>query len=214
MDFAPLFLSLQVASGAVILAVPCGIVTAHWMQRHRFRGQDALDTLLLLPLVLPPVMTGLVLLKLLGKHGPLGGWHLLFSPAAAVLASATVAFPLIYQSARAGFASVDARAEDAARSLGATSWRTFWTVTLPLAWPGLGGGALLAYARALGEFGATVMVAGNVAGRTLTAPVAIYFAAESGDFGAAFQYSLVLACFNLIFLTVINRYLRRARISY
>jgi molybdate transport system permease protein len=150
------------------------------------------------------------LLILLGKRGPLGqilwrwGVQLLFSPFAAILAAAIVAFPLVFQSARATFGALDGELEDAARALGASPPRAFWTIALPLAWPGLMAGAILAFARALGEFGATVMVAGNVEGKTLTAPVAIYFAAEAGDLSRAGIYSLLLGALNLVFMALVS----------
>lgn len=209
-DLRPLQLSLLVAVGALILALPPGIAAASWLRNKRFPGQSLIESLFLLPLVLPPVVTGLALLVFLGKRGPAGrillewGIQVLFSPLAAILASAIVAFPLIYQSARAAFTSVDHQLEDAARCLGASPWRTFCNITIPLAWPGLVAGALLAFARALGEFGATVMVAGNVEGKTLTAPVAIYFAAEEGDLARAGFYALLLGALNLTFMALVS----------
>jgi molybdate transport system permease protein len=210
LDFQPLRLSLWVATGALLLALPAGVAAASWMRGKRFAGQSFVESVLLLPLVLPPVVTGFVLLLLLGKHGPVGkvllnwGIQILFSPLAAILAAAIVAFPLVYQSARAALAGVDPHLEDAARSLGAPPLRTFWTVTIPLAKEGLLAGGILAFARALGEFGATVMVAGNVAGKTLTAPVAIYFAAEDGDLSRAGMYALLLGALNLAFMAMVS----------
>lgn len=209
-DFHPLWLSLWVAAGALTMALPWGFGAALWLRGRRFRGQNLLESVLLLPLVLPPVVTGLVLLLLLGKRGPIGkillgwGFQILFSPLAAMLAAAIVAFPLVFQSARAAFAGVDSHLEDAARGLGATPARTLWSVTLPLAAPGLWAGAILSFARALGEFGATVMVAGNLAGRTLTAPVALYFASENGDYAGAAKYALWLGAANFAFLLLVG----------
>lgn len=209
-DFHPLWLSLQVATGALLLVFPMGIGAALWLRGRHFRGKSALESLFLLPLVLPPVVTGLVLLFLLGKRGPIGqllvklGFQILFSPLAAMIAAAIVAFPIVFQSARAAFSGVDFHLEDAARGLGAHPLRSLWTVTLPLAAPGLWAGAILAFARALGEFGATVMVAGNVAGQSLTAPVALYFASENGDYSGAAKYALWLAIFNFAFLLIVG----------
>jgi molybdate transport system permease protein len=208
-DWHPLRLSLFLACAAVLLAAPLGILLARLMSGRHFWGKEALEGLFLLPLVLPPVMTGLALLLLLGRHGPLSRLHLLFTPSAAVLAAAVVAFPLTYQSARSAFNSIDHNLEDVAHSLGASAPRVFWTVTAPLAWPGLAGGAVLAFARALGEFGATVMVAGNLPGKTLTAPVAIYLATEDGNLRLAGQYALALGTLNLLFMALLNGYLRR-----
>ena len=209
-DSQPLWLSLRVALGALILCFPLGVLAARALSGRHFPLKDWLESLLLLPLVLPPVVTGFALLIILGKSGPLADLRLLFTPWAAILSSAVVAFPLVYQSARAAFASRGDELEMVARCLGASRARAFWTIALPLAWPGLLAGAVLAFARALGEFGATVMVAGNVAGKTLTAPVAIYFAANDGDITTASIYAGLLAIFNLIFLIGLNVYRRRA----
>lgn len=209
-DWQPLQLSLKVALGALILCFPLGVLAARAMSGRHFPFKDWLEGVLLLPLVLPPVVTGFALLVVLGKSGPLTDLRLLFTPWAAILASAVVAFPLVYQSARAAFAARGDELEMVARCLGASKTRAFWTIALPLAWPGLAAGAVLAFARALGEFGATVMVAGNVAGRTLTAPVAIYFAANDGDAATAGVYAGLLAMFNLLFLIGLNVYRRRA----
>ena len=209
-DLQPLQLSLWVALGALILCFPLGVAAARAMSGRHFPFKDFVEGLFLLPLVLPPVVTGFALLVVLGKRGPLGDLRLLFTPWAAVIASAIVAFPLVYQSARAAFAARSDELEIVARCLGASKMRAFWTVAVPLAWPGLLAGAVLAFARALGEFGATVMVAGNVAGKTLTAPVAIYFAADDGDLRSAAIYAAILAIFNLLFLIGLNVYRRRA----
>ena len=209
-DSQPLWLSLRVALGALILCFPLGVAAARAMSGRHFPFKDWLEGLLLLPLVLPPVVTGFGLLLVLGNRGPLADLRLLFTPWAAVLSSAIVAFPLVYQSARAAFAAREGELEMVARCLGASKMRAFWTIALPLAWPGLLAGAVLAFARALGEFGATVMVAGNVAGKTLTAPVAIYFAANDGDTATASVYAGLLGIFNLLFLIGLNVYRRRA----
>lgn len=217
-DWQPVVLSLQVASAALLVAFSLGTLCAAWMAGREFRGKELFEALFLLPLVLPPVVTGYVLLTLLGRQGASGLWleqslglRLLFTPAAAVLASSAVAFPLAYQSARGAFEAVDSHARDAARSLGASHARVFWTVTVPLSRPGLVAGAILAFARALGEFGATIMVAGNIEGRTTTASSAIYMAAESGDLALAGRYSALLAIINLLFLLGLRAWARRER---
>ena len=217
-DWQPVVLSLQVAAAALVVAFSLGTACALWMAGRDFRGKELFEALFLLPLVLPPVVTGYTLLVLLGRQGASGLWleqslglRLLFTPTAAVLASSVVAFPLAYQSARAAFEAVDSPARDVARSLGASPARVFWTITVPLAWPGLLAGAILAFARALGEFGATIMVAGNIAGRTTTAPSAIYMAAESGDLELAGRYSVLLAAINLLFLLALRAWARRQK---
>lgn len=215
-DWQPVTLSLQVAFCALCLSFTTGAAAAWFMTRREFWGRSLLDTLFMLPLVLPPVVTGYALLVLLGRNGWLGAWlhnrfaiQLLFTPFAAVLASFVVAFPLMYSSAKAAFSQVDEALHDAARSLGAHGVHVFKTVTVPLAWPGLLAGAGLAFARALGEFGATIMVAGNISGQTTTVPTAIYSAAEDGDLRLAGIYSVALAIFNLAFIFGVNTLTRR-----
>ena len=177
------------------------------MSRARFSGRAFLEAIFLLPLVLPPVVTGYVLLILIGREGLVGAWlwkmfelRLIFTPFAAILASTVVAFPLVYQSAKSAFGALDGSWSDVAQVLGASPARAFWTIVVPLCAPGLCAGLVLAFARALGEFGATILVAGNIEGQTVTMPTAIYGAVEDGNFALAGRYSLILAVFNLIFL--------------
>ena len=206
----PVWLSLQVAGAALVLAFCFGTAAAWLMAVRRFRGQVLIEAVFLLPLVLPPTVTGFALLVLAGRHGWLGrllsrfNFQLLFTPSAAVLAAAVVAFPLMYQSAKAAFLAQDPALRDAARSLGAPPARVFWTVTIPLARPGLLAGAVLAFARALGEFGATVMVAGNIPGVTTTMTTAIYLAAGNGDLRVAGIYAALLAAVNFAFIAGLN----------
>jgi len=187
----PVLLSLRIAVVATAVVFCLGTAAAWAMVKLRWPGKQVLDALFTLPLVVPPTVTGFVLLVLLGRKGPLGrllglgGVEILFTWWAGVIASAVVAFPLMYSAARAGLQSVDETLEKAARTLGASEARIFFTVTLPLAWPGLGAGLVLSFARALGEFGATLMVAGNIPGKTQTVPTAIWAAAEAGDMRTA-----------------------------
>ena len=188
----PVILSLKVALVAVAADFVIGLAVARTMARKEFTGKNLVESLIILPMVLPPTVLGYGLLILLGKRGPVGSFlletfdmQLIFTWWAAVIASAVVSFPLMYQSAKAAFAAVDVSLEQAARTLGARELRIFLTVTLPLAWPGILAGLVLSFARALGEFGATLMVAGNIPGKTQTIPLAIYFAVESGDTAAA-----------------------------
>jgi molybdate transport system permease protein len=212
LDWHPVLLSLRVAGAALLLVLLSATPVARAMTRREFPGKDLLDGLFTLPLVLPPVVTGFLLLVLLGRHGPVGellGVRILFTAAAAVLASAVVAFPLMYQSAKAAFLAIDRSLEDAARTLGGGELRVFLTVTLPLAWPGLVAGVVLSFARALGEFGATAMVAGNIPGRTTTVPLAIYFLAEAGELRAAGAYSLVIGALSMGLIVALNVWSRR-----
>jgi molybdate transport system permease protein len=215
-DWGPVLLSLRVAGTALIVVMVLGTLAARAMTRAHFPGRDVIDGLLTLPLVLPPVVTGFLLLVLVGRNGPIGRFlqvtfdtQILFTATAAVMASAVVSFPLMYQSARAAFLAIDRGLEDAARTLGAREIRVFVTVTLPLAWPGLVAGIVLAFARALGEFGATAMVAGNIPGRTTTVPLAIYFLAEAGDLRTAGLYSLIISAACMALIVALNVWTRR-----
>ncbi|HVG44898.1 MAG TPA: molybdate ABC transporter permease subunit [Longimicrobium sp.] len=217
-DWSPVLLSLRVGLSALAVIFVLGTLAARAMTRRHFPGKDVVDGLLVLPLVLPPVVTGFLLLLLLGRNGPVGrlmedafGVRLLFTLHAAVLAAVVVAFPLMYQSAKAAFQSVDTRLEDAARTLGAGEARVFLTVTLPLAWPGLVAGTVLSFARSLGEFGATVMVAGNIPGETTTVPLAIFFLADAGDLRAAGIYALVISALSMGMVVALNVWTRRRR---
>lgn len=215
-DWQPVILSLRVACAALLVVFVAGTLAARFMTRHDFPGKDLLEGLFTLPLVLPPVVTGFLLLVLLGRRGPLGGFldreldlQILFTLTAAILAAIVVSFPLMYQSAKAAFQAVDRGLEDAARTLGAGEARVFLTVTLPLAWPGLVAGTVLAFARSLGEFGATVMVAGNIPGRTTTVPLAIYFLADAGDLRTAGAYALLISAVSMVLIVALNVWTRR-----
>ena len=180
MDLFPVGLSLRVALIATALTLLFGIPVALLLARRRFPGRNLLEAVVVLPLVLPPTVLGYYLLLLIGRRGPVGaalaavGLELAFTWRAAVLAAAVGSIALVIKSAQAGFESVDHQLEQAARTLGRSEWSVFWSVTLPLAWRAVLAGAVLAFCRALGEFGITLMVAGNIPGRTQTLPLAIY----------------------------------------
>ncbi len=187
-DLAPLWLSLRVATLAATLDVALGVPLALLLARGRFAGKGLLAGMLVLPLVLPPTVLGYYLLQLLGRRAWLGLWlerawgvTIVFHWSGAVLASAVAAFPLFLLPARGAFEGVDPGLEDAARLLGRGEWSVFLAVTVPLAWRGLAAGAVLAFTRALGDFGATLMVAGDIPGLTRTASLAIYDAVQVGD---------------------------------
>lgn len=187
-DWFPLWLSLRVALLATALVLTLGTLLAYLLSHKRFRGKDLLDAVITVPLVLPPTVLGYYLLVLLGRASPFGriyestvGHPLVFTWEAAVIAAFFHSAPIYIKAARAVFESVDYRYEWAARSLGASEWRTFWRVTLPLAGTGLSSLAALSFARSLGDFGVTIMVAGNIPGQTQTLAVAIYDAVESGN---------------------------------
>lgn len=187
------FFTLAVAALSTLLILPFGVGLGWLLARRGWRGKSLVETLVALPLVVPPVATGLVLLKLFGRRGVLGqllastlGIEIAFTWKAVVLATAVMSFPLLVRSARVAFEEVDGRLEEAARTLGATPWNAFWTVTLPLAARGLLAGCVLAFARALGEFGATVMVAGLIPGETITLALGIYHEVQLGHDRQAF----------------------------
>lgn len=184
----PLLLTLKVALLATLLALGLGVATAFLLSRKAFPGRDWADAACTLPLVLPPTVLGYYLIVLIGRRGLLGSWllksfgiSLVFTWQGAVLASAVVAFPLVYKSARAAFEAVDVNLENAARTLGATETAVFLRVSLPLAWRGILAGGMLAFARAMGEFGVTLMVAGNLPGKTQTLSLAVYSAVQAGQ---------------------------------
>jgi len=183
-----LSLTLKVAGLATALNLVLGVAVGHAMAHRRFPGRDLLDALLTLPMVMPPTVLGYYLLVLIGSRGPLGAWllehfgvRLIFTWQAAVIAAAVVSFPLVFKAARAAFETVEPQLEDAARTLGIGEWALFCRVSLPLAWRGILAGLLLSFARAMGEFGATLMVAGSIAGKTQTLSIAVYEAVQAGQ---------------------------------
>lgn len=180
MDLFPVWLSIRVSLLATVLTLAIGLPIAWSLARREFPGRDLVGALLVSPLVLPPTVLGYYLLLLIGSRGPIGralehlGVELAFTWRAAVLAACVGSLPLLVKAAQAGFETVDHRLEQAARTLGRSEWSVFWTVTLPLAWRAVLAGTVLAYCRAFGDFGITLMVAGSIPGRTQTLPLAIY----------------------------------------
>ena len=211
-DWFPLWLSLRVAFLSTALAFVFGLWLAYILANREFRGKEVLDAAVTLPLVLPPTVLGYYLLVLLAGNSPLGklwenifGSPLVFTWKAAVVAALLHALPLLVKSARAALESVDRSLERAARNLGASEWRLFWRVTLPLARRSISAAVALAFARSLGDFGVTLMVAGNIPGRTQTVAVAIYDAVESGNTALARTLVLVISAVALLILTLANR---------
>ena len=183
-----LALTLKVAGWATALNLVLGVAIGQAMVRWRFPGRELLDALLTLPMVMPPTVLGYYMLVLIGTQGPIGAWllqhfgiRLIFTWQAAVIAATVVSFPLVFKSARAAFETVDPQLEDAARLLGIGEAAVFFRVSLPLAWRGVLAGLLLSFARALGEFGATLMVAGSIPGKTQTLSIAVYEAVQAGQ---------------------------------
>lgn len=205
--WAPIFLSLQTATVALGIVMFLGILMAKWMSTKNFKGKLIVETMLLLPLVLPPTVVGFLLIMLFGRNSPIGamvesffGQPLMFTWPAAVIAAAVVSFPMMYQSAKTGFQSIDRSAEEAARMDGASEWQVFLLISLPLAAKSLIAGVILSFARALGEFGATLMFAGNLPGKTQTIPTAIYVAFESGNMDLAWLWVIVMVLISFIML--------------
>jgi molybdate transport system permease protein len=211
-DWSPLWLSLRVAAISTLVSVVLGVALA-WLLAHRnFRGRDVLDAGVMLPLVLPPTVLGYYLLVLLGRQSALGqiyesvfGQPLVFTWQAAVVAAMFHSLPLLVKWSRSALESVDHSYEWAARSLGASEWRTFWRVSLPLAGRSILAAAALSFARALGDFGVTIMIAGNIPGQTQTVSVAIYDAVESGNGTLARTLVIVVSLTAILILTLANR---------
>jgi molybdate transport system permease protein len=200
-------LSLKVAGCATAVNLVFGIGVGFLLARIRFPGRDLLDTVLTLPMVLPPTVLGYYLLVLIGRRGWIGGWlhehfgiNLVFTWQGAVIAASIVAFPLVFKPARAAFEAVDVELENAARVLGISEAAIFFRVSLPLAWRGILAGVLLGFARALGEFGATLMVAGSIPGKTQTLSVAVYEAVQAGQDDLA---NLLVLITSLVCVTVL-----------
>jgi molybdate transport system permease protein len=215
-DAAPLALTLRVAFFATLLALVAGVALGWLFARTRLPGRGLLEALCMLPLVLPPTVIGFGLLVLMGRQGPLGAWlrehfdhSVIFHWHGAVIASALVALPLVLMSASSAFAQVDQRLEQAARTLRQGRWSVFLRVTLPLAWPGILAGTLLAFARAMGEFGASLMVASSIPGQTQTAAMAIYDFVHAGRDDLALVMSVALSAVSVVILLLAKRLLQR-----
>ena len=215
-----LALTLKVAAWATAINLVLGVAVGWLLARRRFIGREFLDAVLTLPLVLPPTVVGYYLLVVIGKRGWFGHWlhetfgiNLIFTWQGAVIAATVVAFPLLLSAARSAFEGVDPQLEKAARVLGLNEWAVFFRVTLPMAWPGILGGTLLVFARSLGEFGATLMVAGSIPGRTQTLSVAVHEAVQAGDDGTANLLVGIITITCITVLLVAGRFspARRAR---
>ncbi|NOV01050.1 molybdate ABC transporter permease subunit [Paenibacillus planticolens] len=208
--WTPIRLSLQVSLLSSLVVLVFGVGIAWWMSRRSFRGKTILETAIMLPLVLPPTVVGFILLVMLGRRSWFGKFiewlfaaPIIFSWWAAVIASIVVAFPLVYQTMKVGFSAVDRDMEGAARSIGANEWQVFRYITLPLTFRSLVSAYILGFARGLGEFGATLMIAGNIPGKTQTIPTAIYVAVDSGNTTMAWAWtcSIIFISFLMLFLT-------------
>lgn len=213
----PLMLSLRVSLVATVATIAIGVPVAWLLARGRLPFSRLLSVLVLLPMVLPPSVVGYYLLLLMGRQSWLGTLvdrffqaTLVFTPTAAVIASAVMAMPLMIRPVQTAFEGVDRELEDAGRVFGASEWRLFWHVTLPLSWQGIVAGTALAFSRAIGEFGATLMVAGNIPGRTQTLPISIYDAVQSGNDELARTLSMVISVVTVVILLAMGRMANRS----
>ena len=218
-DWSPLWISLHTAAATIAIVFFIGVIIAWWVERLQSQSLKIFaDAIITLPMVLPPTVAGFFLLYFFGNNRFLGqliyqltGIKIAFSWLATVLAAVVISLPLMYRSARGALSQVDKGMLEAARSLGMTEWRIFWRIHLPNALPGIIAGGLLAFARGLGEFGATAMIAGNIAGRTRTLPLAVYSAVAAGDWDAAGWYVAVIVGICLLVVIGINVYLYKTK---
>ena len=211
-DLSPIIISLRTATLSIIVTFFLGVAAAQLVFRLKSKTMKTiLDGLFTLPLVLPPTVAGFFLLYIFGMRRPIGKFFIeyfavkvAFSWGATVLAAVVISFPLMYRAARGAFEQVDPDVLSAGRTIGMSEWKIFWKVQLPIAWPGVISGAVLAFARGLGEFGATAMIAGNIKGKTRTLPLAVYSAVASGNMKGAGEYVAVLVCISFIVVICMN----------
>lgn len=216
---SPIWVSIETSIAATLITFFLGLAAGNWRARAAGAKGQVMDALFIVPLVLPPTVVGYLLLLLLGRTSPVGralqnlGLNVLFSWPATVIAATVVAFPLMYLSTRGALEQVNPSFLQAARTLGASEWAVFWKITLPMAWPGVLAGAVLSFARALGEFGATLMLAGNIPGRTQTLPIAIFFSAEAGNMRQALAWVLITLGIASVAIVAFNTWGRHQRFS-
>ena len=209
-EFSPLIVSLKTSFCATVITFFLGIMIAWKIRTINEKIKSIIDSVITLPMVLPPTVVGFFLLIIFGKKGIFGKWlysigvSVVFSWWATVIAAIVVAFPLMYRSAKGAFEQIDSNIINAAKTMGVSDFKIFWKVTVPLAWPGIAAGTMLTFARALGEFGATLMIAGNIPGKTQTIPIAIYFASEGGEMEKAYLWVVVVFIISLSVMLVMN----------
>ena len=212
MDISPILVSLKTASCSIVFTFFLGILAARFVADIKWKAVKIfLDCILTLPLVLPPTVAGFFLLYIFGVRGPIGsffldffGYKIAFSWAATVIAAAVISFPLMYRSALGALEQLNTTLIEDARTLGLSEWSIFWKVRLPVSMPGIAAGGVLAFARGLGEFGATAMIAGNIAGRTRTLPLAVYSAVAAGDMDTALNYVIIMVIISFIVVSLLN----------
>lgn len=209
-NLSPLWISSKTAITSTLITFFLGIAAAWFMKYKKGKFKVFFDAIFTLPMVLPPTVLGFFLLLIFGKNGPIGkllfsiGIKLIFSWPATVITATVVAFPLMYKTTAGAFEQIDESILNAARTLGVSERRIFWTIAFPLAWPGIASGTVLSFARALGEFGATLMMAGNIPGKTQTIPIAIYFAVEGNDMTTAFYWVFIIFLLSLAAIILTN----------
>lgn len=218
MDWSPVWISMKTATVSMVFTFFIGLLAAKAVVDMKSeKGRMVVDGILTLPLVLPPTVAGFFLLYLLGVKRPLGslllqlGIKIVFSWPATVVAAVVISFPMMYRAARGAFEQVDTEVLAAARTLGMSEWRIFWKLTLPLALPGVASGAVLAFARGLGEFGATAMIAGNIAGKTRTLPLAVYSKVAAGNMEEAYGYVAVIVAISFFVVFFMNYFTAKSR---
>lgn len=210
MDFSPLWISAKTSLISTIITFFLGIVISYIISNFKGKSKGIIDGLFTLPLILPPTVVGFFLLLICGKNGPIGNLlemfntSIIFSWTATVLAAVVVSFPMMYRTTRAAFEQIDPNIISAARTLGLSEFRIFHKIAVPLAMPGIVGGTILSFARAMGEFGATLMIAGNIPGKTQTMPLAIFFAAEGGDMEKALLWVIIIVALSLTLIIILN----------
>nr|WP_143765836.1 molybdate ABC transporter permease subunit [Clostridium beijerinckii] len=210
MDFSPLWISIKTATLSTVITFFLGIIVSYWMSNFKGKSKGIIDGLFTLPLILPPTVVGFFLLLICGKNGPIGklldlfNTSLIFSWSATVIAAIVVSFPMMYRTTRSAFEQIDINILSAARTLGLSEFRIFYKIAIPLAMPGIIGGLVLSFARAMGEFGATLMLAGNIPGKTQTMPLAIFFAAEGGDMQKAILWVIIIVTLSLFLILILN----------
>ena len=209
-DWSPLFISIKTTFVATGITFFIGISTAWFVVKSNFKHKALLDSIFTLPMVLPPTVLGFFLLIIFGKKGVIGSFldkmdiNIIFSWTATVIAAIVVAFPLMYKTTKGAFEQIDKNLINAAKTMGVSDIKIFFKIVVPLAWPGIAAGTVLAFARSLGEFGATLMIAGNIPGKTQTIPIAIYFSAEGGDMKGAMTWVMIVFTISLSTMILMN----------
>ncbi|WP_434793482.1 Molybdenum transport system permease protein ModB [Terrisporobacter petrolearius] len=208
----PLWISIRTSLLATFITFFIGIGSAYLVANYQGKWKGLIDSLFTLPLVLPPTVLGFFLLLLFGKNGPMGkvlalmDKSIIFTWSATVIAATVVAFPMMYRSARSAFEQIDINLISAAKTLGLSNWKIFYKIAIPLAWPGIIGGLVLSFARALGEFGATLMIAGNIPGKTQTMPLAIFFEVQAMDYKGAMLWVMTIVAISVVMILILNKW--------